>query len=95
VKIARAGDRIASFQVCDWVLPLAADPLLSRGMMGDGHADLPRLFAAVEAAGYGGDIEVEIINAELWQAPGQATLDTVLRRYVTDVVGPSCEVGRR
>ena len=35
-QIARAGDRIHSYQVCDWITPLPADALLARGMMGDG-----------------------------------------------------------
>ena len=37
---AGAEGRIAGYQVCDWVLPLAADPLLSRGYVGDGYVDL-------------------------------------------------------
>ncbi|WP_280414273.1 sugar phosphate isomerase/epimerase family protein, partial [Nocardia carnea] len=37
-QIAQAGaaGRISSYQVCDWLNPMTADPLLSRGMMGDG-----------------------------------------------------------
>ena len=37
-QIERAGveGRIATYQICDWNLPIAADALLSRGMMGDG-----------------------------------------------------------
>ncbi|MUL44153.1 sugar phosphate isomerase/epimerase [Streptomonospora sp. PA3] len=81
-EIARAGERIASFQVCDWVLPLPADPLLGRGMVGDGHADIPALHRAVDAAGYTGDIEVEIFNADVWAADPDAVLATVTRRHV-------------
>lgn len=84
--IARAGERIASFQVCDWVLPLPEDPLLARGMMGDGHIDFRALRRAVDAAGYTGDIEVEIFNAEIWAAPGDEVIATMARRYVTEVV---------
>lgn len=84
-EVARASGRIASYQVCDWTLPLAADPLLSRGMMGDGAVDLPRLTSLVHAAGYVGDIEVEIFNQQLWSAEPRAVLDTVLRRYVEHV----------
>jgi sugar phosphate isomerase/epimerase len=84
--IARAGTRIASFQVCDWVLPLPADPLLARGMMGDGHIDFRALRRAVDAAGYTGDIEVEIFNADVWAAPGDEVIATMARRYVTEVV---------
>lgn len=85
--IARAGERIASFQVCDWVLPLPADNLLARGMMGDGVIDFRSMAAAVEAAGYVGDIEVEIFNADVWAAPGDAVVDTLKRRYVTEILG--------
>ena len=40
-QIGRAGreNRIASHQVCDFNMPIAADPLLSRGYMGDGVID--------------------------------------------------------
>ncbi|GAB3442856.1 sugar phosphate isomerase/epimerase [Streptomonospora sediminis] len=79
---AGAGGRIASFQVCDWVLPLPADPLLGRGMVGDGHADIPDLHRAVDAAGYTGDIEVEIFNADVWAADPDAVLATLARRHV-------------
>lgn len=30
-QIARAGARIHSYQVCDWITPLPADALLARG----------------------------------------------------------------
>jgi sugar phosphate isomerase/epimerase len=69
-QVARAGaeGRIASYQVCDFLTPIPADALLARGMMGDGHVDFRSLTHAVTAAGYRGDIEVEIFNAEIWAA---------------------------
>ncbi|MCU1558627.1 MAG: xylose isomerase domain protein barrel [Microbacteriaceae bacterium] len=81
-QIARAADRIVSYQVCDWITPLPADSLLSRGMMGDGHIDFASLTTAVAAAGYIGDVEVEIFNAEVWAADGDAVVSTMARRYV-------------
>jgi sugar phosphate isomerase/epimerase len=81
-QIARAGNRIVSYQVCDWITPFPADALLSRGMMGDGHIDFAGLTAAVAAAGYAGDVEVEIFNAEVWAADGDQVLATMARRYV-------------
>lgn len=81
-QIARAAGRIASYQVCEWITPLPADTLLSRGMMGDGHIDFPHLTACVAAAGYRGDVEVEIFNADVWAADGDAVLATLARRYV-------------
>ena len=80
-EIARAGRRIASFQVCDWVLPLPADTLLGRGHLGDGCIDFGPVMAAVTAAGYGGDVEVEIFNGEVWDAPADQTAATVRERF--------------
>jgi len=85
-QIARAGPRIASYQVCDWITPLPPDALLARGMMGDGHIDFGRLGASVAAAGYAGDIEVEIFNADVWAADGDAVIATLARRYVQHVL---------
>ncbi|GAA1265903.1 sugar phosphate isomerase/epimerase [Pseudonocardia aurantiaca] len=81
-QIARAGERIVSYQVCDWITPLPADALLARGMMGDGHVDFTAFTRAVAASGYPGDVEVEIFNAEIWAAPGDQVLGTMKRRYV-------------
>ena len=81
-QIGRAGDRIVSFQVCDWITPLPADTLLGRGMMGDGHISFPTFTTAVAATGYTGDIEVEIFNADVWAAPGDEVIATMKRRYV-------------
>ncbi|WBB76640.1 sugar phosphate isomerase/epimerase [Micromonospora sp. WMMD1128] len=81
-QIARAGARIASFQVCDFLTPLPADVLLGRGMMGDGHIDFPPLRRAVEAAGWTGDTEVEIFNAEVWATDPDQVLATMADRYV-------------
>ncbi|GAA3834019.1 sugar phosphate isomerase/epimerase [Sphaerisporangium flaviroseum] len=84
-QIARAGDRIASFQVCDFLVPLPADILMGRGMMGDGVIDFRPLRAAVEAAGYRGPVEVEIFNADIWAADGNEVIATLIRRYITEV----------
>ena len=66
-QIARAGreDRLATYQVCDWKTPLAADVLLSRHYPGDGVIDFGSITRAVVDAGYTGDIEVEIFNEEV------------------------------
>ena len=52
---------------------------------GDGTIDFPPFLAAVDAAGYCGDVEVEIFNADVWASPGAEVVDTVVRRYL-DVV---------
>ncbi len=94
-QIARAGreNRLAAYQVCDWNLPIAADALLSRGMMGDGHIDFDQIGGWVRDAGYTGDIEVEIFNADIWAADGDQVLASVTRRYA-DLVLPALEQGR-
>lgn len=84
-QMARAAGRIASFQVCDWITPLPADSLLSRGMMGDGHIDFHRNLELVTAAGYAGDIEVEIFNADVWAADPDQVLETMKARYLSCV----------
>ncbi|HKU31693.1 MAG TPA: sugar phosphate isomerase/epimerase [Arthrobacter sp.] len=88
-QIQRAGRerRIASYQVCDFNVPIAADALLSRGMMGDGVIDFATIGTWVRDAGYTGDIEVEIFNQDIWNADGDAVLETMKQRYA-DLVLP-------
>jgi sugar phosphate isomerase/epimerase len=64
-EIARAGRKILAYHVNDWLLP-TTDLLLDRGMMGDGVIDLRAIRALVEAAGYRGHCEVEILSANNW-----------------------------
>ncbi|MFC6575639.1 sugar phosphate isomerase/epimerase family protein [Planomonospora parontospora] len=80
-QITRAGERIASYQVCDFLHPLPQDVLLGRGVMGDGVIDFAPLTAAVAAAGYTGDIEVEIFNADVWAADPDEVLARVKARF--------------
>ena len=86
-QIARAGRRIVSYQVCDWVLPLPQDTLLGRGHLGDGVIDFGSITAGVAAAGYDGYIEVEIFNAEVWDAPPDRTAATVRERFAAVIGG--------
>jgi sugar phosphate isomerase/epimerase len=86
-QIARAGagNRIASYQVCDWATPLAADPLLSRHYMGDGVVDFAGLSRAVTAAGYRGDVEVEIFNQDVWDDAWPAVLERTSAAFTAAV----------
>lgn len=93
IAAAGAQGRISSFQICDWLVPMAADPLVSRGMMGDGVIDFGAIAAMVSAAGYDGDIEVEIFNEEVWATDGHTVLDTMKNRY-RDLVLPGLCQGR-
>ncbi|MCV7186154.1 sugar phosphate isomerase/epimerase [Mycolicibacterium murale] len=89
-QVAEAGarGRISSYQVCDWLVPMAADPLLSRGMMGDGVIDFGAVTALVDAAGYRGDIEVEIFNEAVWATDGAMVINKMKQRY-RDLVLPA------
>jgi len=82
-SIARAGkgNRILSYQECDWVVPLPADMLLGRGHVGDGHIDFARMRRLVTAAGWTGYAEVEIFNQEIWDTDGDRTIATVRSRH--------------
>ncbi|MES2260704.1 MAG: sugar phosphate isomerase/epimerase family protein [Pseudomonadota bacterium] len=63
--LARGRGRIMAYHVSDW-LHNTSDPLLDRGMMGDGVIDLPAIRGAVEATGYDGPVEVEIFSKHNW-----------------------------
>jgi len=80
-QIARAGGRIFGFHVDDWIVPLP-DPLMGRGMMGDGLISIRKIRQAVEAAGYRGPIECEIFNRGIWARPGDEVLAWMKERYL-------------
>jgi len=88
-QIERAGveGRIASYQVCDFNLPIPADALLARGMMGDGVIDFASITRMVAATGYTGDVEVEIFNEAVWASDPDDVLATMAQRY-RDLVLP-------
>ncbi len=79
-ELARAAGRIVGFHVSDWLVP-TPDLLQGRGMMGDGIIDLRRIRGLVEAAGYDGPIEVEVINRDLWRMPGDDLLALTCERF--------------
>jgi len=82
-QLARAGDRIFGYHVCDWLSP-TEDMLLDRGMMGDGIADLKGIRRDVEAAGYAGFCEVEIFSSRnWWQRRPEEVLDVMIERFQT------------
>jgi sugar phosphate isomerase/epimerase len=91
-QIARAGreGRLASYQVCDFNLPIASDALLSRGLMGDGIIDFASISSWVAAAGYTGPVEVEIFNQEVFDQDPTLTVKTMKERW-EDLVLPALE----
>jgi sugar phosphate isomerase/epimerase len=84
-EIARARNRIRGFHICDWLIP-TPDMLMGRGMMGDGCIDIHRIRTLVEAAGYDGFIEVEILNQRIWDQPGDEVLQLMKERYLSCVL---------
>jgi sugar phosphate isomerase/epimerase len=79
-EIARADGRILGFHVNDW-LAATKDTLLERGMMGDGIIDLAGFRALIDAAGYDGPIEVEILNPAIWGLPRAELMRTTIERF--------------
>jgi sugar phosphate isomerase/epimerase len=78
------GKRLHAFHVCDWLVP-TKDMLLDRGMMGDGVIDIPSYRRAVEAQGFSGFVEVELLSSHWWSRPLDEVLDTCIARYKTAV----------
>lgn len=87
-QLERAAGRTALYQLADWVVPLTADPLLSRGHLGDGCIDFTATGAAVRKAGYDGWIEVEIFRQDVWDAPGERSLARIVGDFAR-LVAPS------
>ncbi len=80
-EIARAGNRICAFHICDW-LHETTDLRFDRGMMGDGVIDIPKIRKQVEAAGYQGYHEVEIFSQRnWWRKDPDDVVKTVKDRY--------------
>jgi sugar phosphate isomerase/epimerase len=76
-ELVRASGRIVSNQISDWVLPIEGG-LSSRGLPGEGYIDLPAICAAVDEAGYGGFIELEVLSSKL----GTEDHDSLLERCI-------------
>jgi sugar phosphate isomerase/epimerase len=84
-EIARAGKRIRAFHVSDWLVD-TQDLRLDRGMPGDGVIDLPAIRRMVEAAGYAGHVEVEILSArEWWKRDPDEVVRTIIERFATSI----------
>jgi sugar phosphate isomerase/epimerase len=79
-QIVRAGNRILTFHVCDWLVPTTS-VLSGRGMMGDGIIEIAKLRAAVEAQGFAGACEVEVLSDHWWSRPIDEVLSVVVERY--------------
>jgi sugar phosphate isomerase/epimerase len=83
-EIRRAGKRIISFHVCDWLTP-TTDFLNDRGLMGEGCIDIKGIRAMVEATGFNGPIEVEIFSNRHWSRDPDEFFQDVLAAYQSHV----------
>ncbi len=81
-QIARAGSRIAAFHVCDWLVP-TRDLVFDRGMPGDGVIDIPAIRGMVEATGYDGAVECELLSRRWWREDPDTVLRTVRERCIS------------
>jgi sugar phosphate isomerase/epimerase len=79
-QVQRAAGCVLGYHVSDWLSP-TPDVLAGRGMMGDGVIDLPRIRGLVEKAGYGGPVEVEVINPALATLATAELMTTVRDRF--------------
>lgn len=83
-QVARAGKRIISYHVCDWLVP-TRDLVFDRGMPGDGIIDLRHIRSLVEAAGYAGHSDVEVLSQNWWQRDPAEVLRICIDRHQTVV----------
>lgn len=77
--LARAGDRIAHVQVSDWRVGSHCTP--DRVVPGDGDIPLARVIGAIEAAGYRGPYEIELVGPQI-EAEGY---EPAIRRAIARV----------
>jgi sugar phosphate isomerase/epimerase len=79
-ELGAARGLVAGYHVSDWLVPTES-LLAGRGLMGDGIIDLPRIRGLVEAAGYAGPVEVEVINPALAAVPPDDLLTDIRARF--------------
>jgi sugar phosphate isomerase/epimerase len=83
-QLDRAAGHIVGFHVSDWLAD-TQDLIYGRGLMGEGMIDLPGLALAVDAAGWRGKVEVEILNKQLWSRDPDEVFEEVRQRFVDHV----------
>ncbi len=80
--IEQSAGRTFCYQISDWILPIHGG-LTSRGLPGEGFIDLCKLGGLVDAAGYSGPVEVEVLSNRLWALPPQEAFDAVVSSYAS------------
>lgn len=76
----RVKNRIAGFHISDWVIPIENE-LSSRAMPGDGCIDLHSLKNWVDASGFQGPIEVEVLSDFWWAQDPQKTFEKAVTSF--------------
>lgn len=76
--------RLFAFHVSDWRVP-TVDLLEDRGLMGEGCIPIRAIREWVEAAGFGGFIEVEIFSRRLWAGDQAQFLERITQAYLSCV----------
>src|SRR5688572_2094110 len=81
-EIMRCGQngRLMAFHICDWKLP-TTDMLLDRGLMGEGIIPIKKIRSWVEAAGFTGFNEVEILSTTHWNENQSEYLQKIIKTY--------------
>ena len=79
-QITRAGERILAFHTSDWRVP-TRDLVFDRAMPGDGAIDIRLLRRDVQAVGYAGRLEMEILSTEWWARDPDDVLEICKARH--------------
>lgn len=86
--LERCAERTMALHVCDWALDTAQIPN-ARALPGRGVIDLHDLRARVDAAGYDGPIEVEVLNHRLWECDVDEVVRLTRKLFDAHVAGAS------
>lgn len=81
-----AAARTVAVHVADWLVP-TTDLLAGRGLPGDGVINLTRLLHQVQALGYTGPFEVEVLNPDVWARPAADVVVDVRDRMTALLTG--------
>ena len=85
-QIARAGKRILTYHVCDWLVPTTRPAARPRHAGRRRHRPARASARMVEATGYDGHIDVEIFSAQnWWKREPDEVLRICLERHQTVV----------
>lgn len=83
-EIARCGESVLAFHVCDWRTP-TRDLLTDRGLMGEGCINIPEIRGWVEATGFDSYNEVEIFSKEFWATDQTEYVEKIKAAYLASV----------